>query len=271
MEYCVRYSITVEIDGGSTTKRGVHCWTEYYHLEENIPSIDYIEPPIEGGEGSAWINNRGGWSGNNPPQTRPRSDDEKKENLNSIYGTESNLDNDQKRDLTEALDKFNESPYFHNVFMTLQSQGSKLQFIIDPALKPDTPACYKPASQSIAFRTSLDIKSEFLKEELLHAQQHKIYGTKFRTKLKNFEFEAKVFRDITHQKDDGLAMIVGSAGGSEEFCKEYDRWIIELGEKKSINFLDHTQKFYTLLKKWTAYQGESDENLPPYLLIQFIK
>lgn len=270
IEYCVNYSITVEFEGGSTTKKGTHCWTEYYYLADNIPTIDHVESPIAGGHGQqVWINNQGSWAGVEPPDIRPTSEQEKERNLNAIYDSGSDLDDPQKEDLKNALGELTDNPSFRDLLQNMIDKKIKLKFSINPALNKESPACYIPASHSIAFRTPEDIKSYYLEEELIHAMQHSIYGSNFIPSIKNFEFEAKVLRDLLNQKLGFLESFIGNYNQSESFQKKYSDFIKMVSSNAGGFTKAHLLIFYALLKEWTGYKGKVDETILPLLLLNY--
>lgn len=270
IEYCVHYSITTEFQGSSTTKRGIHCWTEYYYLADNIPTIGHVEPPIAGGQGDTWINNQGNWAGGTPPDNRPVSEQEKEKNLNAIYDPKSGLTDGQKEDLKNTLGELAENPILRGVLDYIKDKGLKIKFGINPALTAATPAKFTSGSNSISFRTPDNINNgSYLEEELIHAAQYLLYGNLFNSDFINFEFEAKVFRDIAHTKTGGA--YIGCMGQSKSFSENYKDWINSIGYFPPYTFgSEQVIQFFIFLQLWTGYHGAIDPSLNPLLLINYI-
>lgn len=261
IEYCVNYSITVEFEGESTTKKGTHCWTEYYYLADNIPRIDHVEPPIAGGEGQQiWINNQGSWAGGTPPDSRPISEQEKEKNLNAIYDPKSDLSGEQKQDLKNALGEFANNPIFRNLLESIKQKNIQFKFTINPGLKGNALASYDHKTKSIAFKTPEEINTPgCLEEELVHAMQHSIYGNNFDPSIKNFEFEAKLFRDLAYMKQPGRPHSeIGTYRQSELFMQKYGE-LLKFVNSNAAGFTNaYVGLYFELLKEWTGYKGTVD-------------
>lgn len=174
--------------------------------------------------------------------------------------------------MKEALDKLLDNPLFRDVFANLKAQGLQLKFSINPALRPDANAFYNAGDHSISFRTPYDIDPQHLEEELVHAAQHVIYGNDFHANILNFEFEAKLFRDVAHALyNKGGYSEIGSINQSNSFMNEYSD-LIKTITTAPVGFRNaNLTIYYLLLKNWTGYPGIVDENLLPLLLYGFIR
>lgn len=218
------------------------------------------------------VNNQGSWAGGSTPDIPPRTEQQKKKNLEAIYSPQSSLDESEKEALKEALDKLLDNPLFRDVFANLKAQGLQLKFSINPALRPDANAFYNAGDHSISFRTPYDIDPQHLEEELVHAAQHVIYGNDFHANILNFEFEAKLFRDVAHALyNKGGYSEIGSMNQSNSFMNEYSD-LIKTITTAPVGFRNaNLTIYYLLLKNWTGYPGIVDENLLPLLLYGFIR
>ena len=266
IEYCVDYSITVEFEGETATSYGTHCWTEYYSLGHSIPTIDHIDPPFAGG-GNVYILNRGDWTGGSvpPDYISPESSSEE---LNAIYAVSSSLNDELKGNLENALKQFNENPVLRRAYNILRTHFVNIKFHLDPTIGIGVHAYYNAEDKSIAFRTETDVLEQYLEEELIHAVQHVYYGSMNNT-VNNYEFEAKVFRDIAGQwvEYGGLYTAMNLR---EDKIDEYRKWINNMMVRNPLSFTSADLEKYFYFLSYTTLSGSSNMNQLPQLLLSLI-
>lgn len=149
--------------------------------------------------------------------------------LNRIYASSSNLSTTQKSLLQSALNTFATShSIYANIWMNLIENNVKLVFKIKADLS--TPAAISNDGSTIFFRSTNDIKVQYLTEELVHKDQMIEYGPNFDGLQRNFEFEAKVLQDIINNMNGNFGGLMWTLGLSPELCSEYSSWIFSIAE-----------------------------------------
>jgi hypothetical protein len=119
------------------------------------------------------------------------------------------------------------------------------------------PAHYDPATNTITFRSSSDINSNAILEELFHAYQNTVYpdGTcqyNFGTPgFTNIEFEAKVFKDIYSKLYGGMTS--GNIGFPTLFFAEYEAWTINIANNGFTPAL--MEQYNTMLGYFNEYNS----------------
>lgn len=190
--------------------------------------------------------------------------------INKLYGYGSSLNIYQKGLLEGAMEKFKEQPTpFSDLYDWLVSNNIKIIFNIDPNIQAY--AQYKVTANGccISFKNESSINCYSLSEELVHAVQHqRFYKSSMDTKYKDYEFEAKVFRDIAYYIAyyyDNLLVSTESAvvfhDSRDTFVQKYTNWIILWAEKgyfPSSSFSD----YQSLCKMWQGDSGTYLGNTP---------
>lgn len=129
-------------------------------------------------------------------------------------------------------------------------------------------AAYDNVNKRIVFKTTSEIKTDILREEMIHAVQDCLYSRKGITmndSKVNYEFEAKV----------AIGLIVAICGFSSNFYENI------ASMNTLINKIDETgwqssylSQYYSAMqdfldKNTGEYKGTIDRNISPELLIEF--
>lgn len=258
--YCVNYTIEIEFEGQVASTSGTHCWNEYYSTHE-FEVIDHIDSPSNVIIGDIYVSNQQTWSGgkgdSHPMGNTPT------ERFNRVCKIVSEVRDQERGNIISVVDKFATTPVFEKLYSLL---GNKtLSIKMDPMISLGVHAQYDKSTHTISYRLETDILNEYFDEELIHAAQAIEYGNRMLNIYKNFEFEAKVLRDLVTQRTNGGAF-VGSFNMDNLFMKDYEKFIIDMSGRKSISNMD-IQIYFNLLERWTGYPGTVDKSILPRLLI----
>lgn len=186
--------------------KGWNCWITGYTVD-----FLYTYCSDDGGGGS------GGYQSNTP-------------NVDLVYHSSSTLDATQKLLLEAAIEGFKaKNTVFAAIWQALVNQQVRITFSINPYIVDDGLASYDKDGRKIEFKTEDAIALINLEEELIHCFQHNVYGSNFSFSIRNYEFEAKVLRDILCVKAGLLCPSIGGWHFSSETDKSnYDNWIIRV-------------------------------------------
>ena len=207
-----------------------------------------------GGGGSGWMGG-GGTQGTTTP---------------AMYASTSTLTSTQITLLNSAINSLaNNNPFYKAIIQYINSKGIKIKFWIDPSLvNDDAYAKYEKSTKSIAFRSSGYITADKLREELIHAVQHNIYGSAFTNTVRSYEFEAKVFQDLACTMNDGVCPYIGSIGQDSQFETQYNKWIRDLNNYGNFATSDVAQ-FNNFCSRWNGYSGSTSSSFTPQTLLNF--
>lgn len=182
-------------------------------------------------------------------------------NISPLYGYGSTLNVVEKSHLEAVFSIMKTQPQdFDKLVDMLVRRSLKINFKIDPTISYD--ALYDGETCSILFRHSDAINWENFREELVHAVQHLCYyGDNMNKKYKNFEFEAKVFIDLSY----GIAVyydnlfylfnyIPPMTDLRPEFSDAYEGWIMNIFKKGWIPGSEYVG-FNSLCEMWQGYAG----------------
>lgn len=168
---------------------------------------------------------------------------------------------------------------FKDLYTYLISMKISIPFEIDANLKAEGAYIFTNKSNKIVFNSIDAINFSTLVEELFHAVQHqKFYNNRMDSKYKNYEFEAKVFKDACFAlclsdpncqlgSNDYSATMY--SGCKQEFREKYRKWmedIVEAGYISSYLLGD----FKELCKEWQGDDGEYDSSFHPQVLHYFM-
>lgn len=200
------------------------------------------------------------------------------DNLNSIYGAGSNLNVAQKDKLQHALNAYNIMPdRFAEIYQELKDEHIAIKFKLDSNI--GYPALYNKTDRSIYFEAEASINWENLQEEVVHAVQHLVYyGNAMNPQYKNYEFEAKVFHDLTNQLAEDYenedfyanAYRVLATDNRPEFAEAYQKWIKSISTRGSMPSSEYA-KFNELCEMWQGYPGETIHNFTPKVLEAYFR
>jgi hypothetical protein len=248
----------------------VHCWST--ETPYQVPYYCYDDEwnwgNDSGGSGSSGGSGGSGGSGSNPPSTTPNAD--------QLYASTSTLSASEKKKLYDALDEFkNKYPAYSQVFKNLVTKGIKIKFSIDPTIgiDPTDPtiagalAVYG-TNKTIRFKSAADINCDNLQEELIHAIQHDKYETAMVPTVRNYEFEAKVFRDLAcpNINIENLCSLMGFE--ESDAFQNYSKWVLDCAERHTFLESDIAQ-FSTFCSNWTVYERSYDASFVPNILKEY--
>lgn len=264
--YCVDYTVEVEFQGQVASSSGTHCWNEYYSTH-TFEVIDHIDHPSNTKIDEIYVYNQQGWGGGGTAGTSPYGKTPE-ERFGRACKIGDGIMEEYKGTLISAVDYFATTPLYSDLYGILATRGSKITFQVDPLI--GTPAQYDGKTNTISFRTVIDIIDYNTNEELVHAAQKVMYGSKMTNDIKNFEFEAKVIQDIVSERL-GFRPFRGNWGLSDPFASEYDDFIELLGSKKKLTEKD-LQVYFKLLSDWSnsEYEGDIEFSVLPMLLMTYI-
>lgn len=160
--------------------------------------------------------------------------------------------------LKNALEQISENKVGKFILNFLTDRNMWLRFEIGDTVKNVdsqtgetwwAPAIYDPANDRIVFNSSEQIDNSTLSEELVHTVQKSIYGKEMVRANPNYEFEAKIIRDV----------ITGTCSEQSYFPIEQDKWnytsfiydIID-GKLSESEVVERYRYFYT---KWNDPDG----------------
>lgn len=200
--------------------------------------------------------------------------------LEKIYGFGSTLDAFQKGRLDHVLECFYNSiprePYiFLTMYQKLLDKEVRIPFHVNQ--NQIHPGQFDTMDKSISFRSNGDINFETLVEEILHAVQYYCYyGSVMRDEDSNYEFEMKVFKDLSYHistdYDNRFALdpVFAAIGQSAEFEKEYTEWLTTWSAKGYLPASEYAT-FKRFGAMWKSDKGTFKPNIEPKMLEMFRK
>lgn len=133
------------------------------------------------------------------------------------------LEEDEKMFLKESLEAFvNYSQTYVYLVQDLLKAGIKIEFKIGGIENKDAHAIYQ--NGTIRFKNINSIQPQYLEEEMIHAAQHKLIYKNMSNNDSNYEFEAKVFKDLARLANGAAGYKSAPIGQSDEFDALYDKW-----------------------------------------------
>lgn len=229
------------------------------------PNDLVISNPYDGG-GEATIGSGGGSSSNYNSTTQ--SQEYKFEMLKSFYTLTSNLNLEQKGQINNLLIYFFDTNSRRNLYNYMCSKKVQVTFIYDPNISTD--ALYDTSTKTIKIKNPSSLRIDELGEEMIHAAQHQIfYGNNMVANIKNYEFEAKVYFDLSAIFDGGAIDYRPTVTDSRpEFSDSYEQWINRI----TINgrFTD-VVGFNSFCQIWQGYSGTANSSFSPSLLLYFFR
>ena len=261
--YCVDYTVEVEFQGQVASSSGTHCWNEYYSTHD-FEMIDHIDHPANTTIDEIYVYNQQSWGGGGTTGTSPFGKTPE-ERFGRACKIGDGIMEEYKGTLISAVDYFATTPLYSDLYGILATRVTKITFQVDPLI--GTPARYDGKTNTISFRTVTDIIDYNTNEELVHAAQKVMYGSKMTNDIKNFEFEAKVIQDIVSERL-GFRPFRGNWGLSDPFASGYEDFIELLGAKKELTEKD-LQVYFELLSDWSnpEYKGDIEFSILPLLPI----
>lgn len=185
VETCVDAFVSV---GGHEEYKGTHCWKCIQFVPDgNSPPDEWVVP----GSGADQYN------GKIPTYAEFYTYTD----LTHIYGYNSTFTTGQKLMLNSAIVEFRDrSSYFGKIIQYLRDNYKVIHFGIKKVYSASgelATAAFLWKDSAIYFRDEAAITEANLEEELIHAvQYYQFYHKDMNMKYKNYEFEAKVFRDL---------------------------------------------------------------------------
>ena len=200
--------------------------------------------------------------------------------LTDIFNTKKELNDSQENKLKIAFKQVY-GLSVHRKFVDLLRNRVKLKYRIDP--NQTNPGRYNPTTKEITFRSQNDIEYYTLLEELFHAYQDYVVGlSKFvhsldKKGVTNFEFEAKLYADITNLANLEYISTISSTfqilGSNDE---NYLTWLTEITEahKKYPTWDDMKDKYFHFLQEFEknspAYNDPIDLQLIPVTIFDVL-
>lgn len=182
--------------------------------------------------------------------------------------SETNMNEIQIKKLKDALTYVKNGIWGSRLYNELVNNGVKLSFMMTTT-HPNKIAFFTKEDNSIKFTGTNYIEGEHLIEEIIHAVQFNLYyGDKMRDDIRNFEFEAKVVKDIDCERSARGCALSGAMGmdDNEEFCNNYGDFVYFNGTWDS-----NAQSTYNGLgETWNQYNGDFDPSITPELLINYL-
>ena len=234
---------------------------EYYSTHD-FEMIDHIDHPANTTIDEIYVYNQQSWGGGGTTGTSPFGKTPE-ERFGRACKIGDGIMEEYKGTLISAVDYFATTPLYSDLYGILATRVTKITFQVDPLI--GTPARYDGKTNTISFRTVTDIIDYNTNEELVHAAQKVMYGSKMTN-----EFEAKVIQDIVSERL-GFRPFRGNWGLSDPFASEYDDFIELLGAKKELTEKD-LQVYFELLSDWSnpEYKGDIEFSILPILLMTYI-
>jgi hypothetical protein len=187
-----------------------------------------------------------------------------------MYGKNSKLSGQQIGLLRCAIKTLRNSyPAYKDLLSYIDSRGIKFKFVIDPSITANGAyAAFVPGDNSIRFRSASCITSEKLREELIHAVQYQNYGSSMTNKVRNYEYEAKVFQDLACFFGGGCCPYFGSYKIEEAYRNTYTTWIRDCFDHNNFSQSD-VATFNNFCSHWNGYSGSCNSSFVPQLLLNF--
>lgn len=289
-------TISPGVEGGShiTSTRGMYqncsdectvvarndCWGEDYWDDEfgagvaSVCQTNYYEECtqvcqwVDDGQSEEPWNPSGGGGGYNPGGS---PDDGSLTAFISLYNSNSNLSKTQKNNLGNVFKELANSRVFESMTDALIRKGVKISF--NMISRPDKIAYFNPGSNGIYFTNDSHITIDNVKEEFIHAVQFNLFYPNMDNSKSNYEFEAKVLRDIDCILNTGLCPIIGTIGmeNNVEYCTAYENLVYRFDNENTIWNESCSDIYKALGKAWYQYPGTFDSSLKPELLNSYLK
>lgn len=261
----------VEVDDGELTYIGTHCWNETvgggtgfgpgwsssytassFYTPDGYPSSEYSGSSGNSGSfsvGSHWI-----FEFNKIERT---------------YSQNSTLNLMEKQKLCDAIDATSTlTMHYNKIVEYLINNDVKIIYKVGPT-QNNVAAQYQ--RDTITFRDADAIIASNLAEEFVHAVQNNYYGSlSMDATLKNCEYEAKIFTDLSYAFQGGMYAHVGSMGMDQEFMNEYSDWILMIVDRGAFLSSDRSQFDY-FCQRWTIYSGTYKSTFAPRLLVDYFR
>lgn len=189
--------------------------------------------------------------------------------LDSLLGSKSSLSNDQMRKLDLIFLKLEEKCLYKAMFHGLIVKRTKLDFTMSSSI--GHPAQY--SNNAIKFQNDASFYEDAISEELFHAFQDKVaYPNGVDSYISaNFEFEAKLLRDILNITKGGCCMTITRVVGDDQVTN-YNKWLLDwLTTYSSRQYPSSIEelmpKYYDYMKLfmkcYPEYVSPINENLEP--------
>lgn len=260
VETCVDAFVDV---GGCEVYKGTHCWTSMQFIPDGeLPPDQWVVP----GSGASEYN------GKIPTYAEFYT----YTNLTQIYGSNSTFTTGQKMLLNSAIVEFRDrSPYLGKIIQYLRDNYCVINFGIKEVYSAAgelAPAAFICGDSAIYFKDEASITATNLEEELIHAvQYYQFYQDDMQSKYKNFEFEAKAFRDLAVAVDENSSVYPiyypTYQYPSESYRLDYIDWVEDMRYFK--DFTGSIRNRYNqLCKDWNhpSYPGEYNPLIEPEML-----
>lgn len=260
VETCVDAFVSA---GGYEVYKGTHCWTCMQFVPDGeLPPDQWVVP----GSGASEYN------GKIPTYAEFYT----YTNLTQIYGSRSTFTTGQKMLLNSAIVEFRDrSSYLGKIIQYLRDNYCVINFGIKHVYSASgelATAAFVGKDSAIYFRDEAAITVENLEEELIHAvQYYQFYQKDMNMKYKNYEFEAKVFRDLAMAFDKnslGPPKYCPVYGYPDDYYHDsYVVWIERIAEFRE--FIGTTRNEYMrFCNDWNhpAYPGEYNPAIEPKML-----
>ncbi|MCD8555685.1 MAG: hypothetical protein LRY59_03430 [Bacteroides graminisolvens] len=216
------------------------------------------------------------WSDPDPPgsvdlpesPSEPNSSSQKI--VDKIYDNNSDLNSDDKNKLTDAVAELQKDPVLNKLLQDLSSKNVLIRFTYDNNVNQ---AHFDAKKGEIVFGNSTYITSDYLREELIHAMQYYgFYGNSMTNVNSNYEFEAKIFQDISCLLNDGACPQIATIGMDDnvQFNNLYYDFINAFIDNPV--FTSELEDVYDQMGAlWNQYPGTFDNEISPELLKQYFK
>lgn len=181
-----------------------------------------------------------------------------------------NMKQAQLNKLEAAITDVKKGSFGIKVYNDLLNNNKKLSFTFS-TFPPEKLAFFDSKTNSIYFNGENNITSDKIIEELIHAVQYNIYyGNLMSNEHRNFEFEAKVLKDIDcYRRNDTYCALSGEIGmdENEKYCEMYEMLVYDSDKWNS-----EMQNLYnTLCEIWNQYPGDFDKSISPKLIENYLK
>lgn len=249
--------------GGHEEYKGTHCWKCMQFVPDGqLPPDQWVVP----GSGAH------SYTGKIPTYAAFYTYTD----LSCIYGANSTFTTGQKYALNSALVEFRDrSPYLAKVIKYLRDNYVNISFGIKEVYSMGgelAPAAFVAPDSAIYFKDEASITEVNLEEELIHAVQYfQFYHGDMQSKYKNFEFEAKVFRDLAKAFADPTITYPTYCPvynyPDESYRLSYIDWIENMSNFKEFTGSNYSD-YISFCKEWKhpSYPGEYNPAIEPKML-----
>lgn len=180
----------------------------------------------------------------------------------------------EKQASNAAIGSFiNHAPVYAELHSELVRQKIQISFGIDSALiELGAGACFYKDEDGyhIDFQSQNRIDFYALTEELIHlCQKAFYYGDQMTNTYKNYEFEAKLFQDLTNflssPSESGPYFVVEMTASSSDI----HNWVRELIEEQKKFTYSNIADFQSMCGNWNGYPGEVLPSFIPKLILRY--